>query len=209
MRSMFSSDVSSSLRRRWAAASGSLTGRFAFLAGRTSGGTRPVSTSVRSGCGSSRTRHGLPIRPHFRTKVQPAGRSACARTRRRNWPCCASGRGGGSGSCPRPPFAGSRCHLRRRRWQRCPAGDGPDARPRILIVGDPGEPTAQLDRRRQFTVSLIDGADCGGIGFGDDEHTWKDGRRHCVGQGERRQAKGPRRLRQFATRAERPPLCYA
>ena len=142
---------------------------------------------------------GMRVKPHAPRPSYPASlpnqgpsrpADQPARTRHRSGPYCASGRGGGSGSWPGPLFAGSPRHLRRGRRQRRPAGDGPDAGPRILVVGDSGEPTAQLDRCRQFTVLLIDGADCGCIGFGDDEHDGKDGRRHGVGQGERRQAKG-------------------
>ncbi len=112
------------------------------------------------------------------------------------------------GSCPRLPFAGSPRRLRRGRRQRRPAGDGPDAGPRLLVVGDPREPTAQLDRRRQFTVLLIDGAERGCISFGDDEHAGRDRRpwaRPTVRDGYAGSSSSSALLRVNATRAERPP----
>jgi hypothetical protein len=47
--------------------------------------------------------------------------------------------------------------------------DGPSADPRVLIVGEAGEQSAQLNRRGQFTTLLVRGADRGGISF-TDEH---------------------------------------
>ncbi len=55
-------------------------------------------------------------------------------------------------------------------WQRRPPGDAPGARPRLRVVGDSWEPPAQLDNGRQLSLLIEDGADSGGIGFGDDEH---------------------------------------
>jgi hypothetical protein len=48
-------------------------------------------------------------------------------------------------------------------WQRRPTGDRPGANPGVLVVGDAREQSAQLDHRRQFTVSLVSGTDHGGI----------------------------------------------
>src|SRR4051794_33652940 len=62
---------------------------------------------------------------------------------------------------------------RNRRWR--PSGDGPGALPRFLVVGDAGEPATQFDRSRKFTILLIDSADRGGIGFGDNEHGSESG----------------------------------
>ncbi len=77
---------------------------------------------------------------------------------------------------PPCPWAQRYHHSRRgRRWR--PSGDAPGALPRLLVVGDAGEPAAQFNRGRKFTILLIGGADRGGIGFGDNKH----GRRRMVG----------------------------
>ena len=55
-------------------------------------------------------------------------------------------------------------------WQRRPPRDAPGARSRLRVVGDSWEPPAQLDNGRQLSLLIEDGADSGGIGFGDDEH---------------------------------------
>ena len=47
---------------------------------------------------------------------------------------------------------------------------GPGALPRLRVVGDAGEPPAQLDRSRELATLLIDGADLSGFCLGDDEH---------------------------------------
>src|SRR4051794_23468502 len=83
----------------------------------------------------------------------------------------------------RPPLAGAQRRYRGRRDRpRRPACDGPGALPRLLVVDDAGEPAAHLDGGRQLALLLIDGADRGGIGFGDDEHGGVDGRGRCAGQ---------------------------
>ena len=74
-----------------------------------------------------------------------------------------------------------------RQRQRLPAGDGPGALPRLRVVGDAGEPPAQLDRSRELAALLVDGADRSGIRLGDDEHRWSMGRRG----GRQRTAAGP------------------
>jgi hypothetical protein len=61
-------------------------------------------------------------------------------------------------------------HLRRHRRQRLPPGDAANTRPRLRVVGDAEEPSAQFDRSRQFALLLIDGADRGGIGFCHEKH---------------------------------------
>jgi hypothetical protein len=55
-------------------------------------------------------------------------------------------------------------------WQRCPAGDGPSARPRLRIVANPGKPPTQLDHSRQLALLVEDGADRSSISLGDDKH---------------------------------------
>src|SRR3954453_21509629 len=83
----------------------------------------------------------------------------------------------------RPPLAGAQRRYRGRRDRpRRPACDGPGALPRLLVVDDAGEPAADLDGGRQLALLLIDGADRGGIGFGDDEHGGVEGRGCCPGQ---------------------------
>jgi hypothetical protein len=54
--------------------------------------------------------------------------------------------------------------------RRFTARDGAGALPRLCVVGDAREPVAQLDRSRQLTALLVDGADRSGIRLGDDEH---------------------------------------
>jgi hypothetical protein len=56
---------------------------------------------------------------------------------------------------------------------------GPGALPCLRVVGDAGEPPAQLDRGRELATLLVDGADRSGIRLGDDEHRWSMGT-HCV-----------------------------
>jgi hypothetical protein len=83
----------------------------------------------------------------------------------------------------RPSLAGMQLRhsgCRRRPW--LPPGDIPGALPRLLVVDDAGEAAAQFDGGRQFAVLLIDGADRGGIGFGDNEHGGEDGGGRCAGQ---------------------------
>ncbi len=63
-----------------------------------------------------------------------------------------------------------RRHRTRRCGRRLPAGDGPDAGPRLRVVGDPREPPPQLDDGRQLALLVESGTDRGGIGLGDDEH---------------------------------------
>jgi hypothetical protein len=47
------------------------------------------------------------------------------------------------------------------------------ALPRLRIVGDAGEPPAQLHRGGQLAAPLVDDADRSGISLGDDEHRLK------------------------------------
>ena len=51
-----------------------------------------------------------------------------------------------------------------------PPGDGPSMLPRLRIASDAWEASSHLDRGRQAPLFLEDGADRGGIGFGDEEH---------------------------------------
>ena len=62
---------------------------------------------------------------------------------------------------------------RNRRWR--PSGDASGALPRLLVVGDAGEPATQFNRGREFTILLIGGADRGGIGFSDNKHGPENG----------------------------------
>src|SRR5208283_3077509 len=61
-------------------------------------------------------------------------------------------------------------HRRYRHGRRLPAGDGPGAGARLRVVGDTGEPAAQLDGGRQFALLIKNGPDRGGVSFGDDKH---------------------------------------
>jgi hypothetical protein len=54
--------------------------------------------------------------------------------------------------------------------RRYPPSDGSGALPRFRVVADTGKPPAQLDRSRQLTFLIEDGADRSSIGLGDDEH---------------------------------------
>jgi hypothetical protein len=60
----------------------------------------------------------------------------------------------------------------RAQWygQRLPAGDRPDAGPRLHGVGDARKPPPQLDHGRELPTLIEGGADRGGIRLGDDEH---------------------------------------
>jgi hypothetical protein len=62
------------------------------------------------------------------------------------------------------------CHRAWLDWQRRPPGDAPSTFPRLGVVGNPREPSAQLDSSRQLSFLSEDSANCGGIGFGDNEH---------------------------------------
>ena len=53
-----------------------------------------------------------------------------------------------------------------------PPDDAADAGPRLLVVGDAFEAAAQLDSSSEFAALLVGGLDCGGVGFGDEEHGW-------------------------------------
>jgi hypothetical protein len=61
-------------------------------------------------------------------------------------------------------------HRSRLDWQRRPPGDAPRTLPRLRVVCDPREPSAQLDSSRQLSVLVKDSADRGSIGLGDNEH---------------------------------------
>ena len=72
-----------------------------------------------------------------------------------------------------PVFCSSQPH--RPHWarldrQRRPPGDAPSAFPRLGVVGNPREPSAQLDGSRQLSFLSEDSANCGSVGFGDNEH---------------------------------------
>jgi hypothetical protein len=55
-------------------------------------------------------------------------------------------------------------------WPWHPPCDGPGTGPRLRVVGDPWEPSAQLDSSRQLSLLIKNGTDCGGISLGNDEH---------------------------------------
>ena len=61
-------------------------------------------------------------------------------------------------------------HRARWRRQRLPSGDSSDVRSCLGVVGDPRKSPAQLDSSRQLALLAEDGADCIGIGLGDEEH---------------------------------------
>ena len=63
-----------------------------------------------------------------------------------------------------------RHHRAQRRGRRLPAGDGPDAGPRLRVIGDAPKALPQLDDGRQLAFLVKGGADRGGIGFTYDEH---------------------------------------
>ena len=60
--------------------------------------------------------------------------------------------------------------LRRRHDDRLPPDDGPGARPGPCVVGNAGEPAAQLDGSRQLASPIEGGPDGGSVGFRDNEH---------------------------------------
>ena len=61
------------------------------------------------------------------------------------------------------------------RLRQPPAGDHADAFPRLPVVGDTREQSAQLDHRRKL-AALVEGvADRGGLCLGDGEHGWRMG----------------------------------
>jgi hypothetical protein len=87
--------------------------------------------------------------------------------------------------CPR--------RLLRHRRQRRPAGYGPGADPRVLIVREAWEQAAQLDGGRQFAALLEGGTDRGGISFGNHEHRRIIGRWRLVGNAKNGRAGTPNR----------------
>jgi hypothetical protein len=86
-------------------------------------------------------------------------------------------------------------HLRTPRCQAdgLPAGDDADALPGLPVVGDAGEPPAQLDRGRELAALLEHGADRSSIRLGDDEHRWSMGT--CPGGGQPLLIGRPQRVR--------------
>jgi hypothetical protein len=66
--------------------------------------------------------------------------------------------------------AGKQPRHRASRWNRRPTRDGPGAYARLHVVGDPWEPPTQLDRSRQLSLLIEDGADRSSISLGNDEH---------------------------------------
>jgi hypothetical protein len=77
------------------------------------------------------------------------------------------------------PQPGHRAWLRR--W-RLPSGDCPDVCPRLRVVGDPRKSPTQLDGGRQLALLVEDGADCIGIGLGDEEHSKRMAARRTAGK---------------------------
>ena len=77
------------------------------------------------------------------------------------------------------PQPGHRAWLRR--W-RLPSGDCPDVCPRLRVVGDPRKSPTQLDGDRQLALLVEDGADCIGIGLGDEEHSKRMAARRTAGK---------------------------
>ena len=73
-------------------------------------------------------------------------------------------------------------HRAQRDGQGFPAGDGPGAGAGLRGVCDGGEQPAQFDRGRELAALLVDGADRGGLGLGDDEHAGRMGRLVTVGK---------------------------
>ena len=55
-------------------------------------------------------------------------------------------------------------------WQRRPPGDRSGAGTRLRVVGDPWEPSGQLDSGRQISLLIKHITDRGGISLGDDKH---------------------------------------
>ncbi len=88
-----------------------------------------------------------------------------------------------SGFVPLPVPEGLLVSSGRYRLRR-PPGDRACTAPGVLVVRDAGEQPAHFDRSRQLAVLLIDGANRGGIGFGDDKHGGEDDRGRCTGQGQ-------------------------
>jgi hypothetical protein len=68
---------------------------------------------------------------------------------------------------------------RRLRWhlQRLPPGDGSGTVPRLIVVGDAWEQSAQFDGGRELAALSVGSTDRGGVCFGDDEHPVSMGRR--------------------------------
>jgi hypothetical protein len=60
-------------------------------------------------------------------------------------------------------------HRARLDWQRRPPGNAPSAFPRLRVVSDPWEPSAQLDSSRQLSFLSEDSANRGSIGLGDNK----------------------------------------
>jgi site-specific recombinase XerD len=61
-------------------------------------------------------------------------------------------------------------HRARLDRQRRPPGDAPNAFPRLGVVGNPREPSAQFDSSQQLSFLSEDSANGGSIGLGDNEH---------------------------------------
>jgi hypothetical protein len=110
-----------------------------------------------------------------------------------------SGRGGGGGQRPLPPFDGlPQPDAAQWHRQRFPARDGPGAPPRLCVVYDAGKQPAQLDGSRELATTLEGSADRSGIGLGDAEHPRDDG---SGGQGPQViTGRGPRRRTSWACR---------
>ena len=61
-------------------------------------------------------------------------------------------------------------HRAWRSRQRLPARNRPDTCSRFRVVANPRKTAAQLDSCRQLALLVEDGADCIGIGLGDEKH---------------------------------------
>ena len=67
-------------------------------------------------------------------------------------------------------------------WPWHPPCDGPGTGPRLRVVGDPWEPSAQLDSSRQLSLLIKHGTDRGSICFGHSEHSASMGQAPPRGQ---------------------------
>jgi hypothetical protein len=78
-----------------------------------------------------------------------------------------------------PPAQGAGMRPDHRRLETAARGR---SKPCFGVIGDPGEQAAHLDGGRHLALLLIGATDCGGIGFGDDEHGGQHGDARDGGQ---------------------------